>query len=183
MGECLLQASLPECSAHEARMDGGRIGVRVANGIATLTGHALNRAEKDSAERAALRLPGVRAVADRVGLGYPDAAPASDEALAERVADIVAADPGIPPGSLAVVVEKGCVKVRGPVACEHQKAAIERAVAGLDGVLGFKCLVWVRPAAAEEEARAAVLAVLRRDVGSSEGCGAAAGQRRLTAAA
>jgi hypothetical protein len=141
--------------------------VTVANGIATVTGHALHRAEKDAAERAALRIPGVRAVVDRIELRCPEGVRASDEALAERVADIVAQAPCIPPGSLAVVGENGCVKMRGAVPCEHQKAAIEPAVAGLDGVLGFKYLIWVRPSA-PEEGKAAALAVLRQESGISD---------------
>ena len=55
----------------EPSVNAAHIGVTVKDGIVTLTGHVPSYGEKYSAERAAKRVYGVRAVADELDVKLP----------------------------------------------------------------------------------------------------------------
>jgi osmotically-inducible protein OsmY len=143
-------------------IDAAQIGVAVENGVVTLTGHVRNYAEKGIAERAALRVRGVRAVVEQIEVRYPDNPRIGDEALADRCARVLEWDVEIPERSIALKVERGCVTLEGSVPRYHQKAAADRALRRLAGVTDIVNLIAVKPAARADEVRARIRAALKR---------------------
>jgi hypothetical protein len=55
----------------EPRVDAANIGVAVAKGVVTLTGHVSSYAQKIAAEAAARRVKGVRAIAQEIEVRFP----------------------------------------------------------------------------------------------------------------
>lgn len=143
-------------------IDAAQIGVTVENGVVTLSGHVRNYAEKSIAERAALRVRGVRAVAEQIDVRYPDNPRIGDEALADRCAQVLEWNVQIPEGSVSLKVEKGCVTLQGQVPYYHQKAAVDKALRKLAGVTDIVNLISVRPPAQPAEVKARILAALKR---------------------
>lgn len=143
-------------------IDAAQIGVTVENGIVTLTGHVRSYAEKTIAERVALRVRGVRAVAEQIEVRYPDNPRIGDEALADRCARVLEWDIRIPEHSVTLKVEKGCVTLQGCVPYYHQKAAVDQALRRLAGVTDIVNLIAVKPPVRASEVKSRILAALKR---------------------
>ncbi len=92
-----------------------------------------NYAEKRIAERVALRVRGVRAVVEQIGVRPPDSVRVDDEALADRCAKVLEWDVQVPERSVEIKVAKGCVTLQGCVPYYHQKAAVDKALRRLAG--------------------------------------------------
>jgi hypothetical protein len=65
-------------------VDAANIGVSVDNGVVTLTGNAASFAEKATAEGAVRRGKGVRAIAEKIEVRYPNDKQTADDQIAER---------------------------------------------------------------------------------------------------
>jgi hypothetical protein len=68
----------------EPSVDAANIGVAVANGVVTLTGHAASYAEKATAECAVQRSEGARAIAEKIEIRYLNDKQGADDQIAER---------------------------------------------------------------------------------------------------
>ena len=114
----------------------GRVGVRVHDGVVTLTGEVESLEQKHAAEQTAEQVAGVRAVAVKLLVDGMPAVPQGDVALARAVADSLELE-GIPAGRhIAVRVEDGWVAVSGQVASASDYSAIERALECVPGARG-----------------------------------------------
>lgn len=129
---------------YDPRVTAAHIGVAVENGVVTLTGHVASYAEKAAAERIAMHVRGVRAIVDSIEVRYPDNRRIGDEELADRCVRAIAWDVTVPPGSVEIKVEKGCVTLSGWVGRYDQKTAAERALRRLTGVTDIVNLVGVQ---------------------------------------
>lgn len=143
-------------------IDAAQIGVTVENGVVTLQGHVRNHAEKTIAERVALRVRGVRAVAERIEVRYPDNPRIGDEALADRCAQVLERDVRIPGDSVSLKVEEGCVTLQGCVPHYNQKAAVDQALRRLAGVTDIVNLIAVKPPLQAADVKSRILAALGR---------------------
>lgn len=143
-------------------VDAALIGVTVANGVVTLSGHVRNYAEKCIAERVALRVRGVRAVVEQIEVRYPDNPRIGDEALADRCARVLEWDVRIPENSVSLKVQKGCVTLQGCVPYYHQKEAVDKALRRLAGVTDIVNLIAVKPPIQPTEVKDRILAALKR---------------------
>ena len=116
----------PEIRANE-------IGVTAKHGVVTLTGYIDTYTGKLAAERAAMRVRGVKGVANdlevRLKIGRTDADIAADavRALALR---------GTVPATVTVAVHDGHVTLTGTVGWLHQSRDAERAVRHIKGLRG-----------------------------------------------
>ncbi|MCB4800819.1 osmotically-inducible protein OsmY [Methylobacterium brachiatum] len=144
-------------------IDAAQIGVAVENGVVTLTGHVRNYAEKRIAERVALRVRGVRAVVEQIGVRPPDSVRVDDEALADRCAKVLEWDVQVPERSVEIKVAKGCVTLQGCVPHYHQKAAVDKALRRLAGVTDIVNLIAVTPPVQPDAVKARILAALKRN--------------------
>ena len=108
------------------------VGVQVDDGVVTLTGTVDSYGEKLAAERAALRLQGVRAVADDLAVKWAGARDDTD--IAKAAAAALEADVRVPRDRIDVVVKSGLVTLSGTVDWDYQRAAANADVRRLPGV-------------------------------------------------
>lgn len=132
----------------EPSIDAADIGMTVEKGIVTLIGHVPTYAQKAVAEAVVKRVKGARGFVDRIevkplGLDFD-----SDEALAARIASVIAWDVTIPKNieaalerqadlaadKVRVIVDGDKVRLEGSVRAWVERDTIERAALAAPGV-------------------------------------------------
>ena len=136
----------------ESRLQPNEIGVVVRDGVVTLTGDVDSYAKKLAAEQAALRVRGVKAVANEIQVRLPGISERTDTDLAREARETLLLWNGlVPANQVKVTVSDGWVTLEGEVEYEYQKMeAAERAVSRLAGVKGVSNLIIVKPRVAPE---------------------------------
>lgn len=112
------------------------IGVAVSDGVVTLSGFVPTYFEKSSAESAAQRVSGVKAIAEKIEVRYPGSYRREDEAIASAIITAFKWNVQVPDDVIKVKVSKGWVTLTGEVEWEYQRTAAENAVKTLSGVIG-----------------------------------------------
>ena len=169
MDDTLLRQLVTDELDYEPSIDAAHIGVAVDNGVVTLSGHVDSYAQKLDAERAALRVKGVRAVAQQIDVRYPADKKTHDDEIAGRAAKVVG-DARVPEGQVKVSVQKGWVTLAGTVEWQYQKLAAEAAVRKLSGVTGVSNSIEVKPRVHAADVKERILAALHRNA-DLEGAG------------
>src|SRR5689334_14550029 len=136
----------------DARVQPNEIGVAVKDGVVTLTGWVDSYTKKWAAEEAALRVRGVKAVANDIEVRLPINSERTDADIAAAATRALEWDAGLPPDKIHVTVSKGWVTLRGEVDWQYQKLDAERVVRRLTGVRGVSNLISVRPRVAPSSA-------------------------------
>ncbi|MDC8753981.1 BON domain-containing protein [Erythrobacter sp. sf7] len=131
-----LQRDVLDELAWEPSIDHADIGVSVIDGVVALNGYVKSYAEKTAAERAAMRVEGVRAIADQIKVRYPSDRKTADHEIAKRILDIFAYDVLIPEDRIKVAVERGWVSLTGEVEWRYQSDEAARAAGKVSGVTG-----------------------------------------------
>src|SRR5579862_2732650 len=121
------------------------LGVKISEGIVTLSGSLPSLAQKHAAIEAAERVKGVRAVVSELEVRLPSAFRTEDESLARTAALAIEWDSFLPRGAVAVAVERGWVTLSGTVPYHHQRKSAERSISYLPGVCGITNEVVVVP--------------------------------------
>ena len=109
----------------DPEVDPTDVGVEVDDGVVTLTGTVESFTQRWAAERAALRVQGVRAVANDVAVKPPGAR--TDTDIAKAVAEALEANTLVPHDRIRVTVEGGHVALEGEVDWQFQRREAERA--------------------------------------------------------
>jgi osmotically-inducible protein OsmY len=154
-----LRDSVMRQLAWDPEFDASMIGVLARDGVATLTGYVDTYAAKLSAERAARRVYGVRAVANELEVKLaqeridPDIAKDALDALKNRV-DV--------PLGIAVTVRDGHISLTGSVKWMFQKTAAERAVKYLRGVRGVYNHIQIRPEFSPKDVQKRIIQALHQ---------------------
>lgn len=138
------------------------IGVAVNDGIVSLTGHVPSYFERFSAERAALRVTGVKAVAQELKVRVPGTAVEDDEALAGAILHAFKWNVQIPDDKVKAKVSDGWVTLSGDVEWDYQKSAAENAVAPLAGVKGVTNAIVILPKLSPENVKRKIEQALKR---------------------
>jgi osmotically-inducible protein OsmY len=129
----------------DAEVAPNEIGVAVRNGIATLTGWVDTFSKKWAAERAALRVRGVKAVVNNIDVRLAPSHEQTDVDLAQSVALALELDSLVPDDMVKVSVSGGWVTLRGEVDWDYQRREAQRVARNLTGVKGVSNLITVRP--------------------------------------
>jgi osmotically-inducible protein OsmY len=111
------------------------IGVIVHKGVVTLAGSVTNLPAKYGAEKAALRVSGVKAVANTIEVKLPTDNRRLDGDIA-HVASTILRWNVVLPKNLQVTVEDGWITLTGKVNWQFQRMAAEETVKHLTGVKG-----------------------------------------------
>jgi osmotically-inducible protein OsmY len=122
--------------AWEPSLTAPHIGVTARDGVITLSGHVQRFAEKAAAQTAALRVKGVKAVAEEIEVKLPFDTVRSDEDIAAAAVDRLDWDSTLPKGQVKVAVQKGWVTLTGEVAWRFEHDAAADNVRRLWGVVG-----------------------------------------------
>jgi osmotically-inducible protein OsmY len=156
-----LQQDVLEEIDWDPEVEATEIGVTVDAGVVTLTGLAPSPAASFAAGQAALRVAGVRAVANDVVFGVPETR--TDTEIAKAVADALDANRSLPRGQVQATVKNGLVTLTGTVPFGCQRASAGASVSRVAGVRGAANLIAVRePAAPAGEVRSGIARALRR---------------------
>jgi osmotically-inducible protein OsmY len=129
----------------DARVSPNEVGVAVKNGVVTLGGWVDSFSKKWAAERAALRVRGVRAVVNEIEVRLDPANQLTDVGIAEAVNRALELDSLVPDDAVKVSVSGGWITLRGEVDWEYERREAERVVRNLVGVKGVTNFITVRP--------------------------------------
>jgi osmotically-inducible protein OsmY len=121
------------------------VGVIVNHGVVTLTGHLRSYAEKLAAERAALRVSGVKALAIETSVKLAAGFERTDADLAQAVEHALEWNVQVPRGTIKPMLEGGWVTLTGEVDWDYQRRAAEATVRNLLGITGITNLVTIKP--------------------------------------
>ena len=145
MNDITLRQNIIDELEFEPSIDAANIGVSVANGVVTLTGHVPSYFEKTEVEAVVRRLQGVKAIAEEIEVRPFGANPNADDEIAKRAVNTINWNTAVPKDAVKVKVQKGWVTLSGSVEWQFQKVAAQEAVKGLSGVLGIANTIEVKP--------------------------------------
>ena len=141
------------------------VGVIVDHGVVTLTGHLGSYAEKLAAERAVLRVRGVKALAVEISVKLAAGFERTDADIAQAVEHALAWNVQVPCDAVRPMVEGGWVTLAGEVEWDYQRQAAESTVRNLLGITGITNLVKIKPqtcsADVERQVQDALIRVFR----------------------
>jgi osmotically-inducible protein OsmY len=146
----------------EPSVNAADIGVEVNSGVVTLTGHVRSYAEKVSAEHAAQRVSGVRALAVEIDVRLPDFNERTDADIALAARHALDWSTYLPTSKIQVVVEQAWVTLSGEVEWDYQRQAASSAVRFLMGVTGVTDDIILKSAVSAAGVKADIEAALLR---------------------
>jgi osmotically-inducible protein OsmY len=148
---------------YEPSINAAEIGVAAKGGVVTLTGNVSSFWQKMAAERAAMRLNGVKAVVNELEVRLPTSSERTDEDIARAAVNSLNWSIAVPADRIKVAVSKGWVTLEGEVSWQFQKTAAENATKHLIGVRGISNLITVKPQVSKGEVKSAIEAALKRN--------------------
>ena len=128
-----LQHAVEQELRWEPSVDAEHIGVSVKNGVVQLDGHVDSYGEKWGAERAAMRIANVKAVASEIKVELPSSDTRTDADIARAALNLLQWNLMVP-DTVKVQVTDGWLTLKGAVEWQYQKEEAERAVRSLTGV-------------------------------------------------
>jgi osmotically-inducible protein OsmY len=146
----------------EPSVHAARIGVEAKDGVVTLAGQVDSYAEKWSAERAALRVSGVKTMASALQVQLPSLSQRSDADVAAAVENVLEWASALSAGGVKVMVEQGWVTLSGAVDWQFQKQAAGDSVRLLMGVVGVDNQIGIKPSASASVVSSDIAAALQR---------------------
>ena len=146
----------------EPSVDASHIGVTASNGVVTLSGHVPTYWEKRTAERAAQRVKGVKAIVEEIEVKLRGEDRWADDTIAERALQRLASDAAVPKDRITLKVEDGWVTLNGEVGWHYQKKAAEHDVHGVTGVRGLTNQISIKPQVQRFEVRDKIAKALAR---------------------
>lgn len=161
--ELKLQQRVIDELEFEPAVNAAHIGVSVRGSVVTLTGHVESFAEKFAAERTALRVKGVTAVAQEIEVHLPADKKTADDEIAQRAVRLLEWDVSIPLNAITAKVEHGIVTLTGTVDWAFQRAEAEYDVRKLGGVKGVVNSITVRPKVRAADVREKLTAAFERN--------------------
>jgi osmotically-inducible protein OsmY len=128
----------------EPSLDEARVGVGVEDGVVTLSGEVSTYGEKYQAEKAALRVKGVRGVANELTVETALPHKKTDAEIAQSALFALGLSVSVPSDRIKVVVRGGTVFLEGEVDWDFQRQAAARAVRDLAGVTDVTNMIAIR---------------------------------------
>jgi osmotically-inducible protein OsmY len=144
-------------------LNSSAIAVAAKDSVVMLTGYVDSWAEKQSAERAAKRVSGVKAVAEEIEVRLPGSSERTDVDIARAAENALAWHIWVPKDRIKVVVERGWITLEGQVDWQYQKEAADNAVHHLTGVKGVMNHITVKPTVSPTEVKTTIEAALKRN--------------------
>jgi len=158
-----LQQDVMEELKWEPTIRATEIGVGVTDGVVTLSGYVDSYWKKWAAERAAARVFGVKAVAEKIEVRLPGTFKRSDEEIGEAAANALEWNVSIPYERVKLQVEHGAVTLTGDVDWWYQKDQAEHAVRRLKGVVQVSNQIVVKPAVKPQDLKSKIESAFQRN--------------------
>jgi osmotically-inducible protein OsmY len=121
----------------EAIHNSSEIGVTVKNGIVMLSGNVDTYAKKEAAERAALRVAGVKVVAEDIIVQPDIGAQRSDMEITDAILYTFKWHGIVQEDRIKLKVDNGCVTLEGELDWTYQRDAVKKTVENIMGVKGI----------------------------------------------
>jgi osmotically-inducible protein OsmY len=148
----------------EPAVNAAEIGVSAVDGVVTLTGFSNSLLEKYAAERATLRVAGVKAVANDIEVRLIRGGKPTDTDIARALLSALEWKTNVPQNRIKVKVEDGgWVTLEGSVLWQFQRQAAEDVVRHTKGVREITNLITVEPAATPTDVKAGIEKALERN--------------------
>jgi len=148
----------------EPSIDSADLGVAVKEGVVTLSGHVPSYAQKRTAERAVLRLSGVKGIANEIEVRLPSDHKRSDADLAQTAIDALERNVQIPMDTLKVTVDDAWITLDGVVNWDYQRKRAERTLRYLTGIKGVTNHLRVKERATPGDLRQRIKRALERRI-------------------
>ncbi|MEO8064070.1 MAG: BON domain-containing protein [Pseudomonadota bacterium] len=146
----------------EPAVHAAQIGVEVKDGVVTLTGEVSNYYEKLSAERAAQRVSGVKALAVEIKVRLGEFGKRRDADIAQSAKNVLSWNSSMPTDAVKVMVEDGWLTLSGDVEWQFQKLDAADSVRHLLGVIGVSNQINIKPALSATVVKSDIEAALKR---------------------
>jgi len=146
----------------DAEIDEAKIGVSVTNGAATLSGHVPTYRQKMAALKAAKRVAGVLAVVNNIDVSLESKHRATDEGLAERIANVLKWNVSTLGKDLKAEVKNGIVTLTGEVDWHFQRSNILKAIEHVTGVANVIDLINLKPSVSATNVQEKIKEALKR---------------------
>ena len=146
----------------EPILNAEQIGVSVKDGIVTLTGIVDSYTQKITAERAAKKVTGVKAVAEDIQVGPSSVYNRKDSEIAEAILSALKWHAAVMEGQIKIKVEKGVVTLDGKVEWDYQRSAAKSAIENLTGIKMIYNLISVKPRLIASDLKSKIKAALQR---------------------
>ena len=157
-----LQHDVMEELKWEPFLKSSEIGVAVNEGVVTLSGCVDNYGKKKSAENAALRVAGVKAVAEDIVVKLGTSDQKSDTEVAQAVLNALKWHSAVQEDKIKVKVDNGWVTFDGEVDWTFQKDAVRLMVENLVGVKGISNLITLSPKVSVRDVKKEINAAFHR---------------------
>jgi osmotically-inducible protein OsmY len=129
----------------EPFLKASEIGVAVRNGIVTLSGQVDSYYKKRSAEEAAKKVSGVKAIAEDIQIGVSPFYAKSDTEIAEAILNALKWHIAVQDEKIKIKVDGGNVTLQGEVDWDFQRRSARKEIEGLAGVKSVTNLIRVKP--------------------------------------
>lgn len=157
-----LQEYVQDALDWEPSIDAADIGVSVDTGVVTLRGDVKSYSERGTAERVALGVYGVKAVANELEVHLAGGQQRTDSEIAQSVLSALKWNTLVPEEKIAVSVSDGWVTLKGRVDWQYQRTTAESAVRDLIGVRGVTNSIFVEPHVSAADVKTKIEAALKR---------------------
>lgn len=146
----------------EPSIDAADIGVAVASGVVTLTGHVPTYAQKSTVEDVVRRVKGVKGIAEEIEVRPFGTNRTADDEIAKRAINSIDWNTSVPDDAVQVKVQKGWVTLTGKVEWQYQKMAAADAIRDLAGVIGVQNDISVKAHASAFDVKQRIEGALKR---------------------
>jgi osmotically-inducible protein OsmY len=146
----------------EPSLDASDIGVSVDDAVVTLRGNVASYAEKVTAERVALRVYGVKAVANDLAVRLVSEFERTDTEIAQAAVAALEWNTMVPHDRVTITVNNGWIALKGTLDWQYQKDAAARVVRDLTGVKGVTNDIIVQPRVKTIDVRDKIEAAFKR---------------------
>jgi osmotically-inducible protein OsmY len=157
-----LQRHVEDALGWEPSFDAADIGVSVDDGVVTLRGDVATYTAKSAAERVALAVYGVKAVANDLNVRLTGPYQRTDSDIAHAAVNALQWNTVVPTNRVSVAVSNGWITLKGNLDWQYQKDAAARAVRDLTGVRGVNNSIVVQPQVKSLDVRDKIEAAFKR---------------------
>ena len=146
----------------DPEIDDAKLTISVQHGAATLKGFAPTYRQKIAARTATKRVAGVVALVDEIEVHLDSEHWTSDEALAERIANVLRWNVSNQTPDIKAEIKHGVVTLTGDVEWQYQRANIQKNIEHVSGVLDVIDLISLKPKVSAGDVQKRIMDALRR---------------------
>lgn len=158
-----LQQHVIDALDFEPSIEAAGVGVTADHGVITLRGDIRTFAEKAAAERVALSVYGVKAVANDLVVRLGDGFDRTDTDIAQAALSALRWNTVVPYEKISLTVTNGWVTLKGQVDWNYQRTAASNMVRDLRGVRGVTNTISVTPRPMPGDIHTRIEAALKRN--------------------